>query len=226
MKEKIVIFLLSVMCVFFLGFNFFAGINMDRTEPVIQYDTDKVITYTEGEDQEELLKDVSVTDDSDRDVSESLRISELYKTGDHKGIVVYVAKDQANNIAKVSREIEYKEQKSLINDEINDITEDHPMDPNDEDVPEDHPSDEPQTEGKGPYIGLLAHEATISVGETFNIVRYVERAVDGEGGDISRSIHIDGIYDINTPGTYQLGIYALDSAGNKSNVEQFILYVQ
>ena len=72
---------------------------------------------------------------------------------------------------------------------------------------------------------MLQNEATLKIGETFNIYRYIERAIDENGNDISRSMHMDGTYDMTKAGVYELKLYVINGAGVRSQSETFTLTV-
>lgn len=83
-----------------------------------------------------------------------------------------------------------------------------------------------------PFIRMVQHTITVSVGQTvafsgamFNVVDYIREAVDDKD-DAERYIHMDGNVDSNVKGTYPLQIYVVDSDGNQSNVEKFIVTVK
>ena len=80
----------------------------DRTAPEITLEGKNTLVYVEGDDEDLLLKDVKAVDDEDGDVSDSLRVSDIYVTSEDRAMVIYVAKDQSNNIAKLKREVKYQ----------------------------------------------------------------------------------------------------------------------
>ena len=70
----------------------------DRKGPVITY-SDEELTYTEGEPNDVLLKDVTAVDNKDGDVSDTLMVANKIVIGNGEYIeVVYAAKDSKNNI--------------------------------------------------------------------------------------------------------------------------------
>lgn len=82
--------------------------NEDRTPPQITCsDTNR--TFRSDLSEEELLEDVSATDDRSGDVSSTLKIEKIYFDAQGNACVVYVAKDASNNIAKYSRIISEKQ---------------------------------------------------------------------------------------------------------------------
>ena len=104
MEKKIVI-ILCVLDVILLGFSVFLYAGEDRTPPVIAFSGDAPV-YREGMDEEDLLEGVAAMDDRDGDVTDSLLIEKISGTGEGTVIVTYVARDEANNVGKISRTLE------------------------------------------------------------------------------------------------------------------------
>lgn len=208
-----------------------AGILLkDRTAPVISLVGKNTLTYTEGDPYEDLLKDMQAEDDKDGDVTESLRVSNIYLTSEDRAMVVYVAKDEANNVGKLKREVRYQEavpmEESIPDSETQEggeeTTENAAAGQNNAGTTTQTQNTTTQT---GPRILMLQREATLRVGETFNIYRYIQGAVDENGNDISRSMHIDGTYDMTRAGVYELTLYVVNAAGVRSETETFTLTV-
>lgn len=211
MKESVITVILAAAC---LGLVILAGVGIwmeDCEAPVIYQKNEKKVTYTEGEPYDSLLEGMYAEDSSDGDVTQSLRVSNIYVTGANKAVVVYVAKDQANNIGTFKKEIQYQENKE-------------------DDVQTNLTISSKANDGKEnadrPVLSMLSTEATLKVGENFNVIRYVESATDADGSNLSRNIHIDGSYDTEQPGEYEIRVYVINSAGQKSNVEIFTLTVE
>lgn len=76
-----------------------------------------------------------------------------------------------------------------------------------------------------PFVRLVQYEATVERGSTFNIYRYIREAVD-DADTIRTMLRVDGTVDTGTPGTYELRVYARDSAGNESNTEILTVTVE
>lgn len=76
-----------------------------------------------------------------------------------------------------------------------------------------------------PFVRLVQYEAAVERGSTFNIYRYIREAVD-DADTIQTMLRVDGTVDTGTPGTYEVRIYARDSAGNESNVEILTVTVE
>ena len=78
-----------------------------------------------------------------------------------------------------------------------------------------------------PLLRLLKLSTTIKVGEPFDPLSYIEKIEDDYDNiyELWRNIQVEGEYDIETPGNYQLTIYVVDTAGNVSNRAKFLLKV-
>lgn len=237
-RESIVTAVLSGLSVILLIGVVVGMVLKDRTAPVISLEGKNNLTYTEGDSYEELLKGMKAEDEKDGDVTESLRVSNIYVTSKDRAMVVYVAKDQANNIGKLKREVRYQEAASEA-DTLEDTEGQNPEEAEEGTTSDTTPAQnnngtETQTqntqgqaaeEQNGPRIIMLQTEATLKIGETFNIYRYIQRAVDENGNDISRSMHMDGTYDMTKVGVYELKLYVINAEGVRSQTETFTLTV-
>lgn len=108
MRESIITASLSFLCGVLLIAAVVGIYLKDRTAPEITLEGKNSLVYVEGDDEDLLLKDVKAVDDEDGDVSDSLRVSDIYVTSEDRAMVIYVAKDQSNNIAKLKREVKYQ----------------------------------------------------------------------------------------------------------------------
>ena len=107
MGKKIAVRGIAALIIIMIGVSIFFFLTDDREGPGIQY-TNEEITYHEGDDTKELLKDVTAVDGNDGDVSSSLIIENIIILSDNqKAKIIYAAKDSKNNITKVSRIVNY-----------------------------------------------------------------------------------------------------------------------
>ena len=225
MKESIITAALSV-CSFIMLVVACVGMLMaDREAPVITLEGKNNLTYTEGESYDILLENMTAEDKKDGEVTDSLRVCNLYVTEGNRAVVVYVAKDEANNIAKLKREIRYEAKPKAA--EVEKV-EEEPVEEEVRAVQEPETTvPETTTEAAGtPKVTMLLNEVTLKVGETFNVLRYVQSAVDVDGTSLSRYVHADGNYDMSQPGTYTIRVYATSPNGGTSNIETFSLTVE
>jgi hypothetical protein len=248
MKNKIIplaatylIVILFVICVLVV-------ITEDRDAPKILFG-DEEIEYVEGEDTKVLLSNVSAVDEEEGDVTFTIAIESIrVLSSGRKASVIYVARDSKNNIVKVSRIIKYQIlEENVIPEEISEVIDAttevkaeiiNPdgsiQNPEDQEVEQIEPIDVIQEEEtvQGPLIStgdpiikLNTHSVTITAGDYFNIMNYVEEAVDDED-DVWRRILIKGDYSSKIPGEYSIRFSITDRDGNRSNVETLTLIVE
>ena len=230
MKETIITAALAVFSTVMLVVAGAGILFRDNTPPVLTLEGKNNLTYTEGDTYDDLLENMTAEDDKDGDVTDSIRVSKIYQTSEDRAVVIYVAKDTSNNIGKLKREIRYEEKKEEVKEEP--VQEEET-----EDVPEVQtavPDTAGETEPEGentqtaavPKVTMVTNAATLKVGEAFNVLRYVQSAVDVDGTSLSRYIHAEGAYDMNQPGTYSIRVYATSPSGAVSNIETFTLTVE
>lgn len=213
MKELIIKIVLSV-CSAFLMIGIIAAMFMeDHTAPEIRIAETEGFTYNEREGEAALLRGVTAFDDRDGDVTESVRVSGVFKISGNRAIVNYAAKDSSNNVGNMKREV------VCIDGEVKKETETAVK------AEETQTAAEPE-ETDLPQIVMLQNELTLKVGERFNILRYIEGATDVDGSDLSRKIHVEGDYDTAQPGVYTLSVYAVGAQGTRSNTETLTLTIE
>lgn len=233
MRQRVVFGVLSLACAALVIVSILIYTGQDRTAPVI-YIEEKDITYTEGGDTSVLLEGVTAEDNRDGDITDKIFIDQIIQTSDAEGgttgkaVVKYAVLDEAKNVATASRIVTYV------------TNEDGAVIPADADV-ESAASEEPSgTEaqpevkeelvpnGVSPAIRLTANTVTIAAGTDFDTMSVIENAVDDVDSweYLYNNMHLEGEYNTAVPGSYPLQYYALDSDGNQSNVEDFILVVQ
>lgn len=231
MRESVIAVALSVLSgVLLIGAVFGIALK-DRTAPVISIEGKNNLSYAEGDDMDVLLKNVTAEDEKDGDVTESIRVSDIYETRNGRAMVIYVAKDTSNNIAKLKREIYYVQKEDSAEMEL-EQTEAEQTDDEQANIAQVGTEQAntsvaaAQAQLTGARVNMLQKEVTLKVGENFNILRYIQNAVDANGNDISRSMYVEGNYDTNVAGVYELKIYAVDSAQTRTNEETFRLTVE
>ena len=107
-KYKIIcsVIILTGLCLGYKCYKYYREVNVDKTAPIISYDGDLVISVNAS--LEELLSGVKAIDEVDGDVSDTLVIENHSKISDDNKInVTYASYDKSNNVAKVTRIIEY-----------------------------------------------------------------------------------------------------------------------
>lgn len=232
--------ILAVLCAVLSGLIFFTVGKKDTVPPEITFEKKSI--YYDGQDTSTLLNGVSASDDQDGDVTESVIISAIYPVSDQTGVVVYAAKDAANNVTTQGRGFYYEgydavEAIGLSNAVQSDIENTETADVQEEGSGDTEPESDIQGSADGglteeayeqmketnlsqgiPFVRLLEHEVVIEQGSTFNIYRYIAEAVD-DVDTISTMLRVRGSVDTTVPGEYEISVLAKDSSGNESNVE-------
>ena len=116
----------------------------DRQAPEIICTDEAAAEYNPGMSDAQLLKGIKAIDDKDGDVSDSLTVESIYEVDNSNVVVTYVAKDTANNITKLKRNMvtdpQKTEENSRGNNDVQDDTEVTPVPV--EDVEEDEGTSE------------------------------------------------------------------------------------
>jgi len=100
MKQRLIIGILSVICIILLGLFAAMYLQQDRDGPIITLN-DAIETFTEGDDVSVLLEGVTAYDQSDGDVTDTLFIESVIPSADGQSAkVIYAARDRSNNITK------------------------------------------------------------------------------------------------------------------------------
>lgn len=236
MKQRLLALGLAAGCILLGAAAFFLYIGQDRTPPKIRVE-ERDITYTEGSDYSGLLEGVTAEDNRDGDLTEEIFIDRIVPLENGKAVVYYGVMDKKRNVGTASRKVAYTTQ-----DQPEEGQPEPEEDPSEEgDSPEnlDKSGEEPKEEspdetkelkpdGVRPAIALTADEAEIKAGEPFDALSFVEAVADDKDDQdtLYRHVHVDGRYDVNTKGTYELRYYVSDSEGNTSDVKTFSLTVQ
>ncbi|MCI8514255.1 MAG: hypothetical protein HFI93_06445 [Lachnospiraceae bacterium] len=236
------------VCLFVLFLVFYMG--KDRKAPEIRFD-ENTVTYREGEDVSVLLSGVRAEDAKDGDVSATLTVSSFYPLTDGQTAkVYYAASDKAGNVARASRIIYYQTSEGgVISPEPPEAGAEPPSEPAvaptvepetppaTEAEPEPAATQPPQTEPpavqeppaapENPVITLSQSEVSINRGQNFYFGSYIASITDDKDSqdDLFRRLNVNGEYDVNTPGTYRIHIFAVDTDGNRSNEVVLTLHV-
>ncbi len=242
--NKWIVNLMGVICIALIAVFVYITGSEDRKEPTITFPSTEV-TYSEGMDKDVLLEGVTATDDKDGDVTDSVQVTAVLPLENGtQACIVYIAKDQANNVAKKERTVNYEggqSQSPLPQEDTGaNVPEGSDMPAGTEGVPasalltdlsgtptaEDAAAaqaaaqqDHEALPAGSPLIVLKALQVNIAVGGSFSQLEYVSSITDDKDDQdrLFRNIIIDGAYDVNTPGAYQLVYYVTDSDGNRSN---------
>ena len=210
MKQEKLVAVLIAGCLILGGVALVVRGSQDRQAPVIKVKKAD-LTYQEGQGYGELLKGV-------------------------KAIVYYGVMDKAKNVGTAKRTVNYVENGNAQTDA-------HPNTENiaDENTEQSGEAAASQNEpakadvnndltpvGEAPVIALTTDQVTIAAGTEFDLMSVVKGVADGsdDADSLSTRISVDGQYDVNTPGSYLLHYYVIDSDGNTSEVKTLTLNVQ
>lgn len=195
----------------------------DRTAPVITFPGDPVL-YEEGQERSVLLEGVRARDDRDGDVTNTLIIENVIPMKDGvSATVLYYAKDHSGNVAKVNRIVDYQPQGGFAWQKVEQTEAPEPEAETEiETETEDYPED------GCPRIYLTTDHVTVRKGESYDLLSYVKKIVDDKDDKfwLYRQVHIEGMYDINGPGVYELYYSVVDRQWNQSNKAKLTLTIE
>lgn len=273
--RKWLISLMVVCSIVLAGGVAFLYMTRDTKGPEISFESGKNQQYEDGMSTEELLENVKAMDDKDGDVSDTLAVENIYTKGTDKVVVVYVAKDNSNNVTKkemtMSTEGTDTEEETEMSDiptvsdgeetqesdgegadqmsdtedtdtltddaqktEGSDMTETPDVTPG---LTEDNPEEEARKtqedkitllSPQAPRFYLTTYYTEVAVGTAIDQLSFVKDIQDDvdERYELFKHIMIEGSVDTNTPGTYELTYYALDTNGNSSNAAVLTVVVK
>ena len=235
MKQEKLVAVLIAGCLILGGAALVVRGSQDRRAPVIKVKKAD-LTYQEGQGYGELLKGVSAEDNRDGDLTDEVFVDRVVQIKDGKAIVYYGVMDKAKNVGTAKRTVNYVENGNAQTDA-------HPNTENiaDENTEQSGEAAASQNEpakadanndltpvGEAPVIALTTDQVTIAAGTEFDLMSEVKGVADGsdDADSLSTRISVDGQYDVNTPGSYLLHYYVIDSDGNTSEVKTLTLNVQ
>ena len=220
MKERTITISLIIACIFFMGVSVLIYLGQDHKAPQISINTQEKITYTEGDDESTLLKGVSAKDNRDGDVTKQVFVDRIISVGKKKAVVYYAVMDKKNNVGVAKRKITYltADESSDSEDGQNDSAEDSGQ----------AEVSSPNTDTESPSLTLTAQSKTIKTGESFDPSSMVVDVTDDKDdkNTLYRHLFIDGNYDVNTAGTYEINYYVTDRDNHTSEPVNFTLIVQ
>ena len=118
MKKKWIALML-VVCIGLSAGVIYIRTQSDHKGPEITCSDKATTEYDPDMNDAQLLRGVKATDEKDGDVSDSLTVESVYEVNDSSVVVTYVAKDSANNITKLKRNMSVssgKRRKNIIKD--------------------------------------------------------------------------------------------------------------
>ncbi len=219
-------------------------ISSDNKAPEIIVPKTEMI-YMEDADHSSLLNGVKATDNKDGDISGQVRIYDVAVIdGEEQALVTYAVYDSSYNLGKATKIVSYVKTDIAGNDAMGngeetlqngdnsvetgdeDNTEETATESNLDSIPEGY--DDPELVSTGdPVIRLVTHYETIEVGGYFYSMDYVEDIVDDvdDTDTLYANTYMDGYYDTEVEGEYELTFYCVDTEGNISNKAKLMLTV-
>ena len=204
----------------------------DTKAPVISVPTE-MITYEEGSDKTLLLAGVTATDDRDGDVTANVRIYDIAVMEDgHSAQIIYAAYDSSYNLGKRFRTVGYKPARKNVDmtDEMYDIISDDidVANKSTTEVTTEATTEATTEEVTFPYITLTSDSKSINVGEDFDPMSVIDEVEDDndDRNSLFNRIDLEGEFDTNSAGTYNLIYSVRDSEGNRSKEVKFTLTVK
>ena len=224
--RKWLIVLMAAVAIGATGILGWLYMRQDRKGPEITIAESKKNSYTSDMTTEDLLEGVKAVDKRDGDVSASLTVENVYpnEKGDEV-TVVYVAKDNSNNVTKVTYHMTSEGNLMGFTSETKTSSDNTDTDAEEPEMTEEEKAQEREEEKidqlnpQDPRFYLNTYYVEIAKGTQIDRLSYVKDIQDDKDStsDLYRKIQITGTVDVNTPGTYELTYYVVDSNGNASN---------
>lgn len=247
MKQRLLTVVLLAGCVILGVITCVMYAGQDRKPPVIS--TEKMdITYREGDNYSALLEGVTAKDNREGDLTDQIFVDKIVPLEDGKAVVYYGVMDKKKNVGTATRVITYEsvdktEQSSTDGEGAeNDDTRKADQDAEAKKAEQQKKADAKKAEqkkaeenqddltpeGENPVIALNTDHVEIPAGSEFDPLSAVKGVADtyDDADTLSQQISIEGEYDTNTPGDYELSYYVTDSDGNTSEVKTLTLTVK
>ena len=231
MKQEKLVAVLIAGCLILGGAALVVRGSQDRQAPVIKVKKAD-LTYQEGKGYGELLKGVSAEDNRDGDLTDEVFVDRVVQIKDGKAIVYYGVMDKAKNVGTAKRTDNYVEDGNA-HPKTEDTAVENTEQSQDASAAQNDPAKANEKNdltpvGEAPVIALTTDQVTIAAGTEFDLMSVVKGVADGsdDADSLSTRISVDGQYDVNTPGSYLLHYYVIDSDGNTSEVKTLTLNVQ
>ncbi len=221
---------LGTVAVAAVGFCIYIKAGTDTKAPEITFG-EELTLVTDDTTKEMLLADVKAMDDQDGDVSGQVIVGEQ-TVNDGFMEIVYIVTDRAGNVASKIRVVPFD---GTADDSGSNISADDPMEEETSEETEEtaeegaETASEEETEsGTVPVITMQQSSVTLPVGTSFEYSIYIASITDDADTreELYRNLSINGHYDINTPGSYQLEFWVVDKDGNQSERQPFTLIIE
>ncbi len=243
-KKIVIVTVLAVLlvAVILMGIHILS----DRSGPEISISEGK--TYSEGMSTSALLKGVTATDSSGRDVSSTLIVAKviILNDGEHARIT-YAATDKSNRLSQKSVTIPYsgsipdEEETTSGADTLPDETTEGPAEaPTQEgtaapDTPAQTTTASEAEEttpvatksAEAPVLYLTTTNATVKKGAEVKWLSYVDNITDDKDArnTLFQYIMIKDYPDVNTPGDYVMKYSCKDTDGNESPTVELHVHI-
>lgn len=242
MSKKIAV-IMGLVTVVLTGGVVLVSMEDDKEGPNITFE--KELVYTGAEDMSYLMEGVSAVDEKDGDVTDSLRVEKVQiNEEDQEVVIIYIAKDNSNNVTKVSLTLPLNGSKARTEETADaetvetfaQITPEATPEPTPEPIPETAVlSGESENEAKiaalpqgCPAFYLVQYEEKLAVGSSFDVLSYVKEITDDvdERNWLFQHIQVSGEVNTYTPGAYEVIYYVIDSDGNQSNEAKLTVTIE
>lgn len=225
--RKLIIVLLSGLCVVLGGLVFWLRLQQDTEPPEVLLPEER-ISYEERADRSPMLEGVRATDEVDGDVSDTLFVESVIPLQDGVSAkVIYYAKDHSNNVAKVERVVNYTSEKETESETEPETETESESEFEIESESESETETETEQPGENPGISLMTDCATVSISRGYDLFSFVKDIRDDKDEEdwLWSQIHIDGKNDVVGPGVYELIYSVVDREGHLSNGAKLTLTV-
>lgn len=218
--KKIIISLVTITVILTVT-TIYLMLQIDKTGPKIKIG-EAGKEYASNMSESDLLSDVIAVDDKDGDVTDSLMIQDIIQIEKENAVmVIYSAMDYSHNLSTYRRKMSVR---------TNEITADETSNQNQEEVQDSSLFDESakeEVEITYPVLSLTMDEVTKKVGENFYFGDYIEEVADDKDdvATLWRRIRVEGDYDMQRVGEYQLTYLVTDTDGNRSKTQTLTLKV-
>lgn len=233
MKQKMLTIVLAISCVILLIICYMFGNKQDREAPVIKI-KEMNLTFTEGDDESRLFEGVTATDNVDGDVTDQIFIEKILPIDEEHAIVSYSVLDQSNNVGTAERKILYHPKEEQSEDDsdsglekLSEYDTTKEMDSEEYGVPQPEGDPELSPDGERPVLALVSDQIKIKAGNPFEPLSVVWGVADDKDdeNELYQHIHIEGEYNIQILGVYEIQYYVKDSDGNTSDSQLLTLTV-
>ncbi len=247
MKNRLLNMILLCICVVLAVICCVLTITRHNESPDIQSE-DVELVYQEGMSDEDLLKGLTAYDKEDGELTDKILI-DAKRTSDQGVTVTYIVWDSQHESAVYTREYETvsgqgdlqesqtpsagedgqeESEAGTSGEEVSESTVSGEENSSQSELPLESEEAPVPVNPEAPVLALSSSSAVIAAGSSFRYWDYIGTLEDDKDDSeyLSSQIVLDGTYDVNVPGTYELVFWLMDSDGNSSARQTFVLTVQ